>query len=138
MIKFSVFVDTGVIVAVRNEDDENHERGKELMKRALKGDFGTVHTSDYVFDEATTLALVRTGDPDLAIDVGKFVANTPRIRMLQVTREDYRGAWEKFKSLSGEGLSFTDCSTLQLMESNKVEKLMSFDSGFDGLADRIP
>lgn len=37
-----VFLDTGLFVVLRNADDKFHSRSKELMKRALKGDFGRV------------------------------------------------------------------------------------------------
>ncbi|KXB07267.1 hypothetical protein AKJ52_00575 [candidate division MSBL1 archaeon SCGC-AAA382C18] len=132
-----IFLDTGVLVAVRNADDNRHERSNNLMEKALKDDFGTIYTSDYIIDEATTLALVRTDDPKLAIDVGKYTIDSPRIKILKISRKDFQATWEKFKSLSDEGLSFTDCSTLHLMEENRIDKIMSYDSGFDGFKKRI-
>lgn len=36
-----LFVDTGVFVALRNADDEFHQRSKELMRKALKSEFGS-------------------------------------------------------------------------------------------------
>ena len=48
----TVFVDTGIFVALHNADDDFHSRSKELMKQALKGNFGRIFTSDYVIDEA--------------------------------------------------------------------------------------
>jgi len=56
----AIFIDTDVFVALRNADDGLHTGGKELMKRALKSEFGRAFTSDYVLDEAITTALVRT------------------------------------------------------------------------------
>ncbi len=38
----AIFLDTGILVAVRNADDNRHERSKNLMKKALKDDFGTI------------------------------------------------------------------------------------------------
>lgn len=132
----AIFVDTCIFVAARNADDRRHERGSNLMEKALQGEFGTVYTSDYVVDEAITLALIRTKDSELAIDVGKFAISSPRIRILQVTRKGFHGTWEKFKSLREERLSFTDCSTLWLIEENRIGEVMSFDSDFDGLVRR--
>lgn len=133
----AVFVDTGVLVAARNAEDKRHERSESLMRSALKREYGTVYTSDYIIDEAATLALVRTGKPKLAIDVGEFAVESPRIRILQIKKADFHATWEKFKSLSEEELSFTDCATLWLMEENRIKELMSFDSGFDGFVNRI-
>jgi len=55
------FIDTGVLIAARNRSDVNYERAVSLLRRALAGEYGALYTSDYVFDEAVTVALVRTG-----------------------------------------------------------------------------
>jgi predicted nucleic acid-binding protein len=133
----AVFIDTGVFVALRNADDELHTRSRELMKKALKGEYGRTYTSDYVIDEAITTALVRTRRHDLAVDIGKYIIESPRITKLWTTKEAFDLAWEKFKAFADKPLSFSDCVSLALMEKNRVNQMMSFDSGFDGLVQRI-
>ena len=133
----AVFIDTGVFVALRNADDELHTRSRELMKRALKGEYGRTYTSDYVIDEAVTTALVRTRRHDFAVDIGKYIIESPRITKLWTTKEAFDLAWEKFKAFADKPLSFSDCVSLALMEKNRVNQMMSFDSGFDGLVQRI-
>jgi predicted nucleic acid-binding protein len=133
----AVFIDTGVFVALRNADDELHIRSRELMKRALKGEYGRTYTSDYVIDEAITTALVRTRRHDLAVDIGKYIIESPRITKLWTTKEAFDLAWEKFKEFADKPLSFSDCVSLALMEKNRVNQMMSFDSGFNGLIQRI-
>jgi len=133
----AVFIDTGVFVALRNADDKFHIRSKELIKRALKGEFGRVCTSDYVIDEAITTALVRTRRYDLAIDIGKYIIESPRITKLWTTKDTFDTAWQKFKTFKDQPLSFTDCVTLALIEKNHIKQIISFDSGFDGLIQRI-
>jgi hypothetical protein len=133
----AIFIDTGVFVALRNADDEFHTRGKELMKRALKCEFGTAFTSDYVLDEAITTALVRTKRHDLAVDIGKYIIESQRITKLYTTEEIIAMAWKKFQTFKDKPMSFTDCVSLALMEKNRIKQIMSFDSGFDGLTQRI-
>ena len=133
----AVFIDTGVFVALRNADDELHTRSRELMKKALKGEYGRTYTSDYVIDEAITTALVRTRRHDFAVDIGKYIIESPRITKLWTTKEAFDLAWEKFKAFADKPLSFSDCVSLALMEKNRVNQMMSFDSGFDGLIQRI-
>jgi predicted nucleic acid-binding protein len=133
----AVFIDTGVFVALRNADDELHTRGRELMKKALKGEYGRTYTSDYVIYEAVTTALVRTRRHDFAVDIGKYIIESPRITKLWTTKEAFDLAWEKFKAFADKPLSFSDCVSLALMEKNRVNQMMSFDSGFDGLIHRI-
>jgi predicted nucleic acid-binding protein len=49
-----------VILAVRNADDVNHPKEKELMKNCLSGQFGQIIVLNFIFDETVTLTLVRT------------------------------------------------------------------------------
>lgn len=133
----SIFLDTGIFIAERNADDERHSRGEELMKSVLKNDYGKAYTSDYVVDEAITLMLMRTKRHELATDIGEYILGSPRIRILRVTEEIFDSAWRKFKSFEENPISFTDCTTLALMEERRIEKLASFDSGFDGLVERV-
>jgi predicted nucleic acid-binding protein len=107
------------------------------MKKALKAEFGAIYTSDYIIDEAIATALVRTKRHDLAIDIGKYIIESPRIVKLWTTKEVFELAWQKFKNLKEKPLSFTDCITLAHMEKSKIKQILSFDSGFDGLAQRI-
>lgn len=133
----AVFIDTGVFVALRNADDEFHTRSKELIEQALKGKFGRIFTSDYVIDEAVTTALVRTRRHDLAVDIGKYIIESPRITKLWTIKENFDMAWQKFKTFKDKPLSFSDCVSLVLMEKNRIKQIMSFDSGFDGLTQRM-
>jgi len=107
------------------------------MKGALIGEFGRMFTSDYVIDEATTTALTRTRRHDLAVDIGKYIIESPRITKLWTTKDIFEIAWEKFKTLTDKPLSFTDCVSLALMEKNRIKQIISFDSGFNGLTQRI-
>ena len=133
----AVFIDTGIFVALRNADDELHIRSKELMKRALKGEFGRIYTSDYIIDEAVITALVRTRRHDLAVDLGKYIIESPRTTKLWTTKDTFDAAWEKFKSFKDRPLTFSDCVSLTLMEKYRIKQLISFDSGSDGLIQRI-
>lgn len=133
----SIFIDTGIFVALRNAADKNHRRANELMKRAMQGEFGVTYTSDYVIDEAITTALARTKRLKLAIDIGEYILSSPRIKKLWVSEEVFDAAWERFKSLEERPMSFTDCTSLALMEKGGIRNIASFDSGFNGLVERI-
>jgi len=133
----TILIDAGIFIALRNADDEFHTRSKDLMKKALKAEFGRIYTSDYVVDEVITTALVRTRRHDLAIDIGKYIIESPRIIKLWTTKDIFNTAWQKFKTFKDKPLSFTDCTTLAHIEKNRIKQIMSFDSDFDGLIQRI-
>jgi len=107
------------------------------MKRALKSEFGRIFTSDYVIDEAVTTALVRTRRHAFAVDLGRYIMESPRITRLRVDDTAFDEAWKKFVSLKDKAMSFTDCTSLVLIAKFGISRILSFDSDFDGLVSRI-
>lgn len=135
-----VFLDTGVFVAFHNTRDVNHARARELVEALVEGGFGTAYTSDYVFDEAVTVALVRTGSPENALAVGRMIlgaVTAPFLVILRVGDDAFREAWSLFARHAGRGLSFTDCTSIALMRTRGIESMVSFDADFDGIVPRI-
>ena len=131
-----VFIDTGVFVATRNIRDVNHSRAIELLREAVNGKWGTMYTSNFIFDEAVTLALVRTKRVDIALDIGNFILSAP-IVFLHVNEEAFNIAWTIFKRYAERGLSFTDSTSIALMRIHRIEYIMSFDKHFDGIVSRL-
>jgi len=133
----AVFIDTGIFVAARNKSDVNHERAVDLLEKALKGEYGAMYTSDYVFDEAVTVALMRTERPEIAIDVGNFMLSSKKLQILYVDRTTFTKAWQIFNKYVEKGLSFTDAISIALMRRYNVDYIISFDKHFDGIVPRI-
>ncbi|MBS7628360.1 type II toxin-antitoxin system VapC family toxin [Candidatus Bathyarchaeota archaeon] len=140
----SAFIDSNIFVAFANKRDRDHVESVELMNRLRKGEFGQPYTSDYVFDEAVTTGLVRTGRIDTAVKMGKIILGSKEesipsmVRLIRVDEEIFGEAWAMFKTGRFEGLSFTDHTILAQLKEFKIDVLISFDKGFDGLAARIP
>ena len=126
----TVFIDTGIFVALHNADDNLHTKSQELKTNALKGEYGKIFTSDYIIDEAITTALMRTKNHNLAMDLGKFIIESPRITKLWITETTFKKAWQKINTLKNKPISFTDATSITLIETNKIQQIMSFDSDF--------
>ena len=92
----SVFLDTGVILAARNADDHLHERGFELFRRSLEGEFGRIYSSDYVLDEAMTVLLSRRKNGELARNVAGAILKSELIETLWTDRNVFMVAIDKF------------------------------------------
>jgi predicted nucleic acid-binding protein len=136
----SVLVDSGVFVALHNTRDENHETAKKLITMIASGEMGTAYTSDYVFDEAVTVTLKRTGKADVALRVGRMILGerpVPFLVVLRVAEDVFKSSWVLFQKYSERGLSFTDCTSIALIEMREMHSIVSFDSGFDGIVPRI-
>lgn len=135
----TVIIDTGVLLAFHNTRDEKHRRAKELIREAAAGEYGLPYTTDYVFDEVVTLALIRTGRKDIAYSVGRMILaeNLPKFLFLLRTDERvFKDAWKIFKKMD-KMLSFTDCTIIAAAKIYNISSVMSFDADFDGLLNRI-
>lgn len=120
----AIFIDTNMFVAYYNERDLHHKRSEELIKKIVGGDYGEIFTSDYVFDEAVTVTLVKT-NLKKALELGEHILNS-EITLLKVD-DAFSAAWKEFKTAN---MSFTDCTIIALMKQNGIDKVMTFDEGF--------
>ena len=85
----AIFIDTSGFVAVRNKDDDNHKNAINIMESILKNNYGLIYTSDYVFNEAVTVALFRTKNFEIAKDMGDFILKSDRNTLVRTTIEDF-------------------------------------------------
>jgi predicted nucleic acid-binding protein len=134
-----VLLDTGFILAARNQDDVNHLVAVQLMRECLAGKYGQILVNNLVFNEIATLTLVRTHDIRLIKDIGRFILGSPRIKMVHMSEPDFLVAWELFLKYFEHNLSFVDCSLLALTRLFEPEAyIATFDSQFKGLVALLP
>jgi len=132
----SVFADTGAFLAYRNKKDRYHENAIKLFRDALKGKYGQIFTSDYIYDEALTLALIRTNNIDVAMDIAEVI-HSPRIKMVFVDAELLERSTKTFKHYSSRNLSFTDAVSIEIMNEFDIDKYLGFDAHFNGIAEWV-
>jgi hypothetical protein len=135
----SVLIDTGIFIAYINKRDSNHDKAVSLLEDIMRGRYGISYTSDYIFNEAVTYTLMKTKDIGKALDVGRLIlgdGELPRFtHILFVDRGTFNKAWEIF--LKYDRLSFTDCTSIALINEYEINYIASFDSGFDGIVARL-
>jgi len=132
----SVFVDTGAFLAYRNKKDKYHEVAQKLFMDALKGKYGQIYTSDYIYDEALTLAITRTNNIDVAMDISDVILS-PRIKMVFVDSKILKSSTKTFKQYSSRNLSFTDAVSIEIMNELNINKYLGFDAHFNGIAEWV-
>ena len=139
----SIFIDSGVFIAYINKRDENHNPSSRIIGDSMENKYGAVFTSDMVFDETVTFILYKTGDINKAISIrdlilGNEEKDIPRfINLFFVDGELLEKGWDAFVKYADKRLSFTDCSTIELMRNKNIKYLASFDGGFDGIVTRV-
>lgn len=132
----SIFADTGAFLAYRNKKDKYHETALKLFMDALKGKYGQIYTSDYIYDEALTLALTRTNNLAVAMDIAQVI-RSPRIKMVFVDTEILEKSTKTFKQYSDRNLSFTDAVSIEIIKDLNIEKYFGFDSHFEGIVQQV-
>ncbi len=132
----SVFIDTGAFLAYRNKKDKYHENAKKLFMEALNGKYGQMYTSDYIYDEALTLAVVWSKNIAAALDIAG-VMQSPRIKMVFVDAGLLERATKTFRQYSSRNLSFTDAVSIEIMNEFGIEKYLGFDAHFNGIVEQV-
>lgn len=110
------------------------------MQTVASGSYGQPFTSDYVYDETVTLTLGRTDH-----EAAKRVSNRIRGRgefpnvteLLFIDRTVFDHAANIFEQYDDQGLSFTDATTIALVEHHDIDHVLSFDDDFDGIVSRL-
>lgn len=137
----TVVVDTSVLVAAFNERDARHARAREIMEEIRQARHGDAFTTDFVLDEVVTVMLARTGRHDKAVQAIDFVVpKNPAeawVALEVVGEEAVFRALEAFRRSGRRELSFTDWTTLALVQEGRADAVVSFDEDFDGLVARI-
>jgi predicted nucleic acid-binding protein len=137
----SVFVDTGVLFGHHDTDAAQHDQAVDAFDALLDGEYGQPYTNDYVLDETVTLTRARTGSFEAANTVADRILGEepfPRVfELLHVHPDDVHSSLEAFRRYDDHDLSFTDASILAVCESRGIDAVLSFDTDFDGLIDRI-
>nr|MDO8111231.1 PIN domain-containing protein [Candidatus Sigynarchaeota archaeon] len=127
------FLDTGYILALKNSSDVNHAAALSIYKDIKEKIHGDVYTSDYILDEAVTVALSRSCRLEIIQDIEAFIRRSKWINFIKVSDADINAAWKLFVRYFDKKLSFTDCTILTQAESRRVTKLCTFDAHFKGL-----
>ena len=130
-----VILDTGFILALRNKNDQNHEIAINLMKNSLlKGIYGRIILTDYVYDELMTLILVRIKNKQFALDTKNFLLKSKKLTLMKITDEVFKFTLLEFERYFDQKLSFTDCTFLAL---NKIFTSNYFCATFDTTLDKL-
>ena len=123
-----IFLDSSFLVAFEVEGDSNHSKAAASMEDIAGSIHGEPAISDYVFDETVTVTLVRTGDLRKATLVGRSMLES--FRILRVDESIFQKAWRRFRNQKGTTFSFTDSTTIELMQENGIKNLATFDKEF--------
>lgn len=137
----TVVVDTGVLYADHDTDASRHDSASAALESVYDGEYGQPIVSDYIYDEAVTLTRNRSGSFSAAHELANRIRGVdpfPRVyELLHVSAAVFADANEVFERYEDQDLSFTDATTIALLERQDIDAVMTFDDDFDGLVSRI-
>ena len=125
-----LIIDTSYFIAYLNKRDKHHQEALALSKKLEA--YEAVIT-DYIFDELVTFLAYHV-NRNYAVKVANEILNKVdegELTLHFVDHETFKDALNYFSKY--DGLSFTDCTTLSLMDKLGTQFVLTFDRGFDNV-----
>jgi uncharacterized protein len=124
-----IFVDTGAWFALSNPAERRHAEALSVFRRATKGEFGRLVTTDFVLDETYTLVRLRLGI-EAVRKLSTLVVQSRNTQLLRVSETDFDRALALLLARAEMRWSFTDCTSFVMMEALGIRTAFGFDSNF--------
>ena len=123
-----VFVDSSGLYALADRRDLSHQQAEECVLKLVGSGAGLILT-DYIIDEACTLAKVRAGG-EAALRLLEIVERSRAFQMLWVGIERFEVAKALFRRQIDHRYSFTDCTSFVLMHEMRIRDALTTDRHF--------
>ena len=62
-----------------------------------------------------------------------MITRHKRRPVLDVENNIFEASWKRFRNQKNKKFSFTDCTILEMVESNHIDKLATFDKEFESM-----
>lgn len=119
-------LDTSFVVAYYNTRDQNHDLAVRTAK-ILANQNTELYVTDYIFGEIVTVSFVKLKNLGKAVHIGKTILKS--CNLLHIEKGIFEHAWRIFSEQKLR-LSFADCTTIAAMQSQKIQKIATFDGDF--------
>ena len=123
-----VFVDSSGLYALSDHSDPARLAAEKCVARLLERGTGFVLT-DYVIDEACTLAKTRAGGYG-AMRLLEIVDRSEAFRLVWIGQERFAATKLYFRKHADQGYSFTDCSSFLVMRELRISDALTTDRHF--------
>jgi len=120
-----IFLDTGVIYSLVVPSEARHEE----TQRWYDANNEPLITTDYCVDEVLTLLIARKRSA-LVLPTGWRIFNEDLCDLHFLTPDQVRRAWAIFQTKHSLGWSFTDCTSMVLIDELGIRTAASLDQHF--------
>lgn len=123
-----VLVDSSCLYALADRRDPTRSLAEKHVRRLVKAGAPLILT-DYIIDEACTLAKARAGGHG-ALRLLEIVERSHAFRLVWIGEERFETAKTFFRQHCDHGYSFTDCTSFILMHERQIKKALTTDRHF--------
>jgi predicted nucleic acid-binding protein len=120
-----ILVDTGAWFALSVPSDSDHRAATNFARTNRD----VLVTTDYIVDELLTLFRVRR-EPNRAIAWLDRILFAERCNLVRIELVDFQRAIDVYRAFADKNWSFTDCTSLAVMERLGIDKAFAFDEHF--------
>jgi len=132
-----IFLDTGFLLALVSERDENHGRALDVINSYRGGSlWDQVITTNHVVAEAITAVRFKAEPHNLpkghalAVEIGRGLNDGAFGKVYEVTTDEERSAFEYFARHQDKAYSFVDCISFVVMDKLDLREALSVDGDF--------
>lgn len=122
-----IFIDTSAFIALRVADDNNYKIAQKQLD-LIKEKKLVLHTSNFILDEVYTYFCKYNS---IALEMANLILNNPIITLHRINVEDEENTLKILKRFTDKNFSYTDATSLALMERLKLKVVFSFDQHFE-------
>jgi len=122
-----VFLDTGVFLALADEDNDYHSAAKSIYSDLLQSK-AQLSTSNFVLSETYTLIRFKVSHR-AAVEFMKSFDQTG-IRVFRVGEAIEKTAKAIFVRYDDKDFSFVDCTSFALIDHHRLDHAFAFDGHF--------
>jgi predicted nucleic acid-binding protein len=123
-----VLVDTSGLYALADRADPAHRAAERCVAELAGSGVGLVLT-DYIVDEACTLAKARAGG-QAALQLLEIIERSEAFRWVWIGEQRFESAKAYFRKHADHEYSFTDCASFVVMRELRLRDALTCDRHF--------
>ncbi|MFA5995340.1 MAG: PIN domain-containing protein [Patescibacteria group bacterium] len=120
------FADANYFVALFNPTDASHAAALEVAEDVNNRDIHLV-ISSFIFTEIVTVLSLRAGRK-VGIEAGRCLLNDNNIENIHIDKFLQEQSWEIFQATEHKNISFIDCSSVAIMQTENISTALTFDT----------
>ena len=128
MVRQTLFVDTGYVIALVSPRDRYHGAAVEWAARIKRENILLVTTRAVQLEFGAALA--RPPWRNVAVQLQEQMERDPEIEVTPLSEVLFRTAFALFRSREDKGWSLTDCASFTLMHERAITAALSADAHF--------